>query len=1021
MAERKIVTLLFADVCGSTALVSQADPEEAQVLLDRSLKTMAEAVETYGGSVSRLQGDGIVGVFGAPTAQEDHALRACLAALSLQRQTREQQPGDGSLNAPVRVGIHSGEVVVGSINDLLSAHHRVDGAALHLAARLEQMAEPGSILVSGATARLIQAGLALKPLGSRQIRGFDRPVELFELDIDLPAAGVRAGAREGELRPLVGRNSLLEKLRGVARRVSHGRFCVLGLRGEAGIGKSRLLTQLASDAQGTGFGVCSVTIRSYTSHQPYSALADLMRALMGLGDKLDPWGERDAARRVVASWPETASRHRSAAVDLLDLGEAEADWQALTPKQRRSRIGEALLWLIANRLSDGPLLVVIEDVFLADRDSLGTLESLWHKLNDLPVLLCFSYRKDFVHRWADPVWFEEVGVGPLAPRDMDSLARVLLGTDASLQAVLPVLLERADGNPFYLEQMALGLVDTGALVGMPGHYRLVGGTVEPRVPASIAAVIGARVDGLPAQAKASLEAMSILNAVSTADMVARMLNVPETEVGQHLQLCIHASLLQPAGGAGDDPPGAESGMPVRFQHGLVQEVVASALTRPRRKQLHEAAFQTLSERLGPRAVEQAAVLAHHAYAAGLWAEAARFAEVAMLRSVTRSANRDALRMLDSGLDAASRIEDELARMNAEFALRTGAVGALWPLGQFDAMFMHLERAQEISVKMGNPKRVAAVALQQAWLYWGRGMPSKGLTLSRMARLAAEQAASRSALMTAAQLDLLLFHNLGRYPELVTLARDIEVRFAQELASRRILQGWATLPIINLRVFMADALTRLDEQEQAQTVCDQAYEELARQDHAFSRALVDFSQTSLWLRQGRFSEAADRLQSTLNLCMEHDLPTMTPCIVGLLAEAWGHLGRTAEAQDMVRKTLADKSYLLAGFYSEFYLHHGLGQALAVAGRHGDALEQFQAARAHAQRYEQWGHEADALLAMGMQALRLQQTEVALGFLESARQGAATCGMKALERRAHGLITLLHDPHQVDRGSAEPIHG
>ena len=187
MAERKIVTLLFADLCGSTALVSQSDPEEAQVLLDRTLKTMAEAVETYGGSVRRLQGDGIVGLFGAPVAQEDHALRACLAALTLQRNTRNAHADEEPLDAPVRVGIHSGEVVVGSINDLLTSHHRVDGAALHLAARLEQLARPGSILVSGATARLLDGGLSLRPLGPRDIRGFDRPVELFELDADARA------------------------------------------------------------------------------------------------------------------------------------------------------------------------------------------------------------------------------------------------------------------------------------------------------------------------------------------------------------------------------------------------------------------------------------------------------------------------------------------------------------------------------------------------------------------------------------------------------------------------------------------------------------------------------------------------------------------------------------------------------------------------------------------------------------------------------------------------------------------
>ncbi|MGS5086290.1 ATP-binding protein [Hydrogenophaga sp. A37] len=1025
MAERKIVSLLFADLCGSTALVSQSDPEEAQVLLDRTLKTMAEAVETYGGSVRRLQGDGIVGLFGAPVAQEDHALRACLAALTLQRRTREAKPDNGALEAPVRVGIHSGEVVVGSINDLLTSHHRVDGAALHLAARLEQLAQPGSILVSGATARLLDGGLSLRPLGPREIRGFDRPVELFELAIDIDASESAATAQVlGHLpQPLLGRDSLLEKLLGVASRVAQSRLCVLGLRGEAGIGKTRLLAQLADNVRAVGFDVCSMTTRSYTNHLPYSALADLMRALMRLGEEVDPWREREAARQALATWPEAASRHLPAAIDLLDLEAPAAEWLLLTPNQRRHRIGEALLWLIATRLSQGPLMIVVEDVFLADRDSLRTLEGLWRKLDQLPVLLCFSYRQDFVHRWADPVWFEEMGVGPLTQRDMIQLAESLLGTDESLQSVVPVLLERADGNPFYLEQMSLGLADAGAFDGAPGHYRYVGEQTEPGVPASIAAVIGARVDRLPAKAKGLLEAMAILNAVTAADMLARMLGDPEDEVVQLLRLCMDACLLQRArgpaeAGGGPEAPGPDT--PVRFQHALVQEVVAAALTRPRRKQLHQTAFRALCDRLGKLAAEQAAVLAHHAYAGGLWAEAAQYAGIAMVRSVARSANRDALRLLDTGLDAAGRIDDEPTRLNAELALRTEALGALLPLGQFDAMFMHLERAQAISAQMGSPKRTAAVALQQAVLYWARGMPSKGLEATRSARAAAAQAGSRSSEMTAALVDLLLLHCLGRYRELVAMARDVEARFAVELSSRRFMPGWATVPSVHLKVFLADALMRLAEEDTAQAVCDQAYAELAQQDHAYSRALVDFAQTSLWLRQGRFAPAAERLRDSFRLCQEQDVPTMTPCIVGLLSEALGHQGRLAEAQDMVRQTLSDKSYQLAGLYSEFYLRYGLGQALAAAGRHGEAMEQFGAARDHASRHEQWGHVVDALLAMGLRALHLEQTDAAMEHLQAARQGAAACGMVGIEQRSQALMALLGF-HQPADGSPEAAHG
>ena len=1012
VAQRKIVTLLFADLCGSTAHVAKADPEEAQVFLDRALKTMADAVETYGGSVQRLQGDGLVALFGAPLAQEDHALRACLAALAVQRQMRDRDPDSPDSATQVRVGIHSGEVVVGSINDLLSSHHRMDGAAIHLAARLEQLAPPGGVLVSGATVRLLDGELESRPLGPRTVRGFDEPVELHELVLDAQRSAAAPLARRQHLSPLLGRETVLATLRQVAWRVAGGRMCVLGVRGEAGIGKTRVVAQFSEDARAMGFDVCPMTTRSYTNHLPYSALADLMRALMGLREDIDPQREREAAQAVVSGWGESAQRHVPAAQDLLDLDRPPTEWLALTPTQRRARIGEALLWLMAQRLAHGPLMIVVEDVFLADRDSLRMLESLWRRLENLPVLICFTYRQDFVHRWADPAWFEEVWIAPLAPRDMQLLARALLGEHPSLEAVVPTLLERADGNPFFLEQMTLTLVDTGGLLGSPGDYRYAGSDAEQRVPPSIAGVIGSRVDRLPAATKTTLEAMAILNEAVTPPTLAAMLDLPVKDIELHLRLCTASGLLSQPGSAGE-------GL-ATFRHALVQEVVVAALTRPRRKSLHQSAFHALAARLGSHAHERASVLAHHAYSGGLWGDAARHSAIAVVRSVARSANRDALRMLDMGLDASHRIGDDTARLTAELALRTEALGALWSLGHFDTMFTHLERAQVITGQLGEPKRQAAVSLQMASLFWARGRSAQGLYAAQAARSAAIKANSRGAQMTAAQIEVMISHGLGRYREVVEQAREVERSYAAELGARRIMPGWATLPSINLKVFLADSLARLGQEDEAQEVCDLAYRELQEEDHAFSRTLVDFSQTSLWLRQGQCERAIAPLRETLASCRAHEIATMTPCIVGLLAEALGRTGEVDEARQMVEQALVDKSYQFAGAYGEFYLCYGLGMALAAARRYDQALRQLEAAQAHAARYEQWGHEVDAWIAMAEVAAHMGDTATALKHLKAAGSGAAACGMRGVAYRAQQLLVQLRGLG-MNQPSGDTVHG
>lgn len=1004
VAERKYVTLMFADLCGSTAEVARVDPEEAQGYLDRALGTMAEAVDTYGGVVHRLQGDGIVGVFGAPLALEDHALRACLAALAIQRRMRERPADRRSAPPLVRIGIHSGEVVVGSIDKLLSSHPRLDGAAIHLAARLEEMAAPGSVLLSLATARLLDGALDTQALGPRKIRGFDTEVELHLLALDSERSAAAPLANRRDLSPLVGREQMLATLRDVALRVARGRMCVVGVRGDAGIGKSRLVVQFGSEARDLGFRVCAMGTRSYTSHLPYSTLADLMRALMGLQPDIDPNRERERGRAAVAGWGPSGLRQLDAATDLLDLAPLGAEWLALTASQRRARIGEAFLWLVRRQIAEGPLMIVVEDVHRADRDSLRMLESIWRLLGDLPVLLCVSYRQDFVHRWAEAAWFEEHWIGPLPQKDMLRLADALLGRHESLVSVLPALLERADGNPFFLEQMSLTLVDNGALVGSPGAYRYQGGDLEPRVSSSIASIVGARVDRLTPAAKATLESMAILDETVSAETLGTMTGRTTEAVERHLRLCRDSGLLvaTPAEADAGSEPGPSA---YAFRHALVQEVVAAALTRPRRQLLHRAAFHALTTRLGARARERASVLARHAYQGGAWVEAAQWAVASMARSIARSANRDALRVLDLGLDAASRIEDEPTRLAQELALRTEALGALMPLGHFDAMFKHLEHAKTVTERLGDPRRQAAVSLQMAVLLWTRGMYAQGLDAAADAARAADVAGSRAAQMTAAQAQLMLDHGLGRYGSLVARAREVELRFAAELGARRIMQGWAVLPSINVKVFLADALARMGDIEEAQKVCDLGYDELRTQDQVFSRLLLDVSQVTLWLRSGRHREAIDRLRVDLSMCREHDIPTMMPSVAGLLAEALGRDGQTVEACALAERMLFDRSYLLGGRYNEFYLHYGLGLALATAGQHGAAREQLGAAQRHAASYQQHGHEADALLALGETELLADDPSTALLHLRAAAARAQQCSMRVVEQQALQRLATL----------------
>lgn len=994
--ERKQVTVMFADLCGSTSQIAAADPEEAQSYLDRALSLMIDAVEAYGGTVSQVLGDGLLALFGAPVAQEDHAVRACLAAMTVQQRAGEVLRGDdanaaGAASAPllVRIGIHSGEVIVGSASEYLSSHYRADGTTIHLAARLEEAAAPGRVLISDATWRLVQNQVEARSLGRRKIRGFEGSIGLYELALNRVRSAAAPLARRQQLSPLVGRSDALRALLDVAHAVRAGQMQCVGLRGEAGIGKSRLLGEFGHELRGAGYSVCSVGGRAYASHIAFRMAADLLRELMGVSHELDQAAQVEAIRAVIASWPDSARGHVPAAMDLLDLGYAGDAWAALTPTQRRRGVRDLLLWLLNERLACGPLLLVIDDVHWADRESQRLLESVLPVVADRPLLVCTCYRPEHPRRAAEPSWFSERELGPLDRGDILHLAAAMLGAHPSIGDVVVALVDRAAGNPLFLEQMAMTLVDDGTLVGAPGAYRSNRADAAVRVPASITTVIGARVDRMPAPAKASLEAAAVLGEKFEAGLVAAMRGLPAASVAGHLHLAAAAGLL--------DASSSMTGL-FAFRHALVQESVLAALTRPRRKMLHRAALGALRALGDEPSPEQVSLLCQHAYRGEAWADAADFARKSMAASIARSATRDALRTFDLGMDAVRHLATDPAALRLELGLRMEAVGALLTLGESDAIVANLERAEVITKLIGDRRAQAAVLLQLAGTLWTRGNYTQGIGIADAAEEVADRAGSRTMQIAAAHVRMMQNHGLGRYPAVAAGARAIAHKFVPELATRRIMPGWAVIPSISVKAFLADALARMGEIDEAHAACSAAYVELEELNHPFSRAMVEFIHGSVLIEQGRYAEAVQLLGGALDRCTAHDLPTMTPAVLFVLAGAMARNGQAEAALTLLQRAIADGLANIGGRYNDYYLPFNHAIALAEAGRYDEAMRAATEARAAAVRFGQRAHEAYALFELAEIEVAAGQAAAGLGHFEEARDAARDCAMASLQRRA-----------------------
>jgi tetratricopeptide (TPR) repeat protein len=733
-----------------------------------------------------------------------------------------------------------------------------------------------------------------------------------------------------------------------------------------------------------------VQARAYATNTPYRVTADLIRALLGLPDSAINHQFREAAQAAIAGWPESEHWHRSAVVDLLDLGDPGKDWRELTPSQRGHRIGDAVIWLIETKAQTSPLLLVIDDIFLADRDSLRLFESLARRMQRLPLLLCASYRVDFVHRWSDASWFSELWIGPMPPSEMRSLVHAMLGEHESLAGIVDALVERADGNPLFLEQTAMTLVDDGTLIGTPGAYRSVRPVAELRTPASIGVVIGARVDRLPPAAKGTLEAASVIGDPISAEMVGPMQRIAAEEADRHLRLAQSAGLLNLIA--------LPSGTRYAFSHGLVQDAVSGTLTRTRKRALHRAAFEVMREHMDAEGgADAASRVANHAFQGEAWAGSAEFALKSMSRSIARSANRDALRMFQLGIDATQRLADkpEVA-LPAELMLRLEALGAFLPLGQVDDILRNLERAQQITHTLGDTRREAGISLQLAVLGWSRGTYRQGFEAAETAWRTATAAGSRNLQMASAQARLLLHHGLGHYSDVLTTADELEAKFGPELAARKIIPGWAVLALINVKAFRADVLCRLGRLDEAQASVDQCYQQLKEHDHVFSRVIVDFSQSEVFMARRDHAAAQRLLQQTLQLCVTHDLPTMYPAILAALASAAARAGEPAEALKMLEDARARKLAERGGRYNDFYFPKAYAIAHGCAGHFEEAIASACAAYEAAQALEQEGHAVEALSLLAEFEAAAGREVSSRARLEEARALLRRCATALAER-------------------------
>ena len=530
--ERKQVTVLFADLKSSMELLADRDPEEAQGVLDPVLELMMEAVHHYEGTVNQVMGDGIMALFGAPLAYEDHALRACFAALRMQDRVRRHAEAirdSLGLVIQIRIGLNSGEVVVRSVGSDLRMDYTAVGQTTHLAARMEQLAEPGFILATAHTVRLVEGSVQATSQGRVAVRGLETAVEVYTIADSGTVRSPLAAAVSRGLTRLVGRQAELAQLAVAGQSAARGHGQVVGLVGDPGVGKSRLFHECTRADRLPGWLVLRAGAVSYGRGTAYGPVVDLLRTYFKAEERDEP---RDVGERIMVKLLDLELDVALAPTlfALLDVPIEDQQWLSLDPRQRRRQTMDALWRLLLRESQVQPLCILLEDLHWIDSETQEFLDSLVESLPAARILLLVDYRPEYRHEWGSRKGYVQLRIDPLTPWGAQELLRGLLGDDDALVPLKRLLVERTEGNPFFLEESVRTLVEIGALEGERGAYRLARPVEAIRVPPTVQAVLAARIDRLAPEDKRILQTAAVIGESVPVQLLQAVTEIPEPQI-----------------------------------------------------------------------------------------------------------------------------------------------------------------------------------------------------------------------------------------------------------------------------------------------------------------------------------------------------------------------------------------------------------------------------------------------------------------------------------------------------------
>lgn len=1009
--ERKIITALFADIKGSMALLDDMDPERARELIDPALRVMMNAVYRYEGYVAQALGDGIFALFGAPLAHEDHARRAIYAALSMQEQMKQygaQMLRDHGLPPlQIRVGINTGEVVVRSI---ATGSQRADyvpiGHSTGLAARIEGMATPGTVLVSGSTHRLTEGFFEFRPLGAVPMKGVSKAIELYEVTgIGPMRTRLEVSASHG-LSRFVGRDQELERMQLMLDQSRAGRGQIIGVIGEAGVGKSRLCHEF-KQMNKSGCLLLECSSDSYGKAFPFMPLIDLLKNFLQIAPA-------DDARRILEK-----TTGRVLALDrelddtipfllsLMGVADPARPVDKMDPQIRRRRIFNAIERLVLREARNQPVLMVMEDLHWIDEETQGFLTAFGRAVEGARVLLLVNYRPEYQPRWDGGTTHSQLRLNAFGRDEADALLAALLGSRGDLEDLKRLILEKTQGNPFFMEEYVQTLLDQGVLTrGAEITLARPLSTIE--MPATVQGVLAARIDRLQAEEKGLLQMLAVLGAASPLRLIERLEFCSQARLGQIL------GKLQSAEFIHERP--AFPDVEYVFKHALIRETAYGELVDGARHALHSRAAQAMQAHYGEREDEHCGELAHHYACSDNLPRAVDFLRRAGAQSMQISAYASAITHLSLALAMLHSLADPLERDAQELQLQSMLGAALMATRGFAAAGVGpaFERARALCRDTTSTAELVRVLSGLGLLYINMGELRQAREIGTQLLELAERRQEPDLFVSGHELLGLATLRAGALVECrshMTLAMQ---RF--EAARNDVLRdSLGRDPAVSCAGFGAMGLWLLGYPDQALAGAAQAVQAAhsAKQRHPFSVAYALLS--SVWIRQfrGQASIALQEARAAVEFATEQGFPTWLAH--GLVVQGWAEaeheqsqpgLGRAQTGLVLIDRGLQEYEASGAKVWAPLF-QLLRAKALVQCGRNAEALDAITRAIPIAQAFGGYWWDAELFRVRGelLLSTSMEHAAQARECFETALRIARAQSARSLELRACASLVRL----------------